>query len=115
MPLTSEAQERLSFSVSPTIFDMTANPGQSWRSTVRIINANPYDLTVYVDVVNFVPKGEGGVPRFIPKEESDELSTSLAHWITSEPSMTIPAEKTVEFPFTITLPDNASPGGHFAA
>lgn len=113
-PFFASAQG-LSLSVSPTIFDMTANPGQVWRSTVRIINTNPHELTVYVDVADFVPKGESGVPRFIPLSESKMEGASLAHWITAEKSVTIPAEKTVEFPFAINLPADASPGGHFAA
>jgi hypothetical protein len=115
LPFSLFAQDSLSLSVSPTIFDMTANPGQTWRSTVRIINANPYELTVYVDVAGFVPKGEEGVPRFIPLDQNQSEDTSLGRWISAEKSITIPAEKTVEFPFTITLPADAAPGGHFAA
>ncbi len=115
MPLFALAQGQLSFSVSPTIFDMTANPGQTWQSTVRVINTNPYELTIYVEVADFVPKGESGVPKFIPLSESKSEGASLAHWIHSKQSVTIPAEKTVELPFSIELPADASPGGHFAA
>jgi len=109
------AQESLTYSVSPTIFDMTANPGQTFRSTVRIINVNPYELNIFVDVADFVPKGETGTPRFIPVTEQTELASSLAKWVSAEKEVNIPAEKTVEVPFTITVPQDASPGGHFAA
>lgn len=115
VPFLSFAQESsLTLSVSPTIFDMTANPGQVWQSNVRIINTNPYDLNLFIDVADFVPKGESGVPRFIPLTESTN-SASLAHWISAPQTLLVPAEKTLELPFTITLPADAPPGGHFAA
>jgi Bacterial protein of unknown function (DUF916)/LytR cell envelope-related transcriptional attenuator len=114
-PLVSNAQDSVSFSVSPTIFDMTANPGQQWQSTVRIINANPFELVIYADVVNFVPKGEAGVPRFVSVEENNSDQSTLAQWITTEKKITIPAEQTVELPLKIQVPNDASPGGHYAA
>ncbi|MEN9920932.1 MAG: hypothetical protein RL538_825 [Candidatus Parcubacteria bacterium] len=115
LPLSARAQSALSFSVSPTIFDMTGVPGQTWQSTVRIINANPYELRIYVDMASFVPKGESGAPRFIPLSEIPADQQALAKWITTEKEVIIPPEKTIELPFTITLPQDAAPGGHFAA
>lgn len=115
LPFSVSAQDSVVMSVSPTIFDMTANPGQTWRSTVRIINVNSFDLKVSVEVADFVPKGETGTPEFIPLKQNDGGEGSLARWITAEPEVVIPAEQTVEVPFSISLPVDASPGGHFAA
>lgn len=109
------AQDSVSFSVSPTIFDMTANPGQQWQSTVRIINANPFELVVFINVVHFVPKGEAGVPRFVPLTEGVTEQPTLAQWITTDRKITIPAEKTFELPLKIQVPADAPPGGHYAA
>ena len=114
-PFVTLAQDSVSFSVSPTIFDMTANPGQQWQSTVRIINANPFELVMYIDVVNFVPKGEAGVPRFVTIEETTSEQATFAQWITTEKKITIPAEQTTELPLKILVPEDASPGGHYAA
>lgn len=114
-PFTLLAQDSISFSVSPTIFDMTANPGQQWQSTVRVINANPFELVIYIDVVNFVPKGEAGVPRFVLIGETNTEQPTLAQWITTEKKFTIPAEQTIEIPLKIQVPTDASPGGHYAA
>ena len=115
VPFCTHAQEAVSFSVSPTIFDMTANPGQTWRSTIRIINVNPYPLQVFIDTNNFVPRGEDGVPTFIPVTSDVEPNSTLAQWIVTDPELTIAAEQTIELPITISLPDTAAPGGHFAA
>jgi len=112
----SQAQESLTLSISPTLFDMSAEPGQSWQSNLRVVNVNKYDLTVYVEVVNFAPKGEGGDGRFIPVIDGSTSNSTLAEWftITSEP-VVVPPEQTREVPFTVSVPKDASPGGHFAA
>ena len=114
-PQPAHSQEAVSYTVSPTIFDMTANPGQVFRSTVRIINTNKFELHVYVDLNNFTPKGEDGVPVFETIKKSTDGQTSFAEWIDTEHELVIGAEQTVELPLTITVPESASPGGHFAA
>lgn len=110
------AQASLTLSVSPTIFDMSASPSQEWPSTIRVINSNPYEIKVYANVVNFAPQGEGGQGKFLPVISEQAQGDTVAEWIhINEEELVIPAEKTVEIPFTIKVPDNASPGGHFAA
>ncbi len=109
-------QSSLSLSVSPTLFEMSANPTQEWTSAVRIINPNPYEITVFANVVNFAPQGEVGQGKFVPVIKNETKGQTAAEWInvTSEP-IVIPAEKTVELPFAIEVPANAPPGGHYAA
>lgn len=110
------AQSSLTLSVSPTILEMTANPGQDWKSSIRVINGNSYDVNVYVDVVNFEAKGETGQPQFLPLNTGDLTGATLAEWIKPDKKeITIPAEKSVEVPFVISVPKTADPGGHFAA
>lgn len=109
-------QESITLSISPTLFDMSAEPGQSWQSNLRVVNVNKSDLTVYVEVVNFAPRGEGGDGRFIPVIDGGTDKATLAEWftITSEP-VVVPAEQSKDIPFTVNVPTDASPGGHFAA
>lgn len=115
-PLTPVlAASGLSFSVTPTIFDMAAMPGQAWNSAVKVVNNNPYDLTIYASVVNFVPQGERGHGAFLPISETDEAQT-LAEWMTvSAEPFVIPQESSVSIPVNISVPSDASPGGHYAA
>lgn len=115
-PILTNAQESLTLSVSPTLFDMTASRGQEWQSSIKVVNVNNFDLTVYADVVNFVPRGETGEVSFVPVSENDPDGTTLAEWFTiSHEPFLIPREQTVEIPFTIKVPSEASPGGHYAA
>jgi hypothetical protein len=114
-PFSVHAQEAVSFSVSPSIFDMTANPSQTWQSTLRVINVNSFELIVYIDIANFIPKDEGGVPKFIPIDKSVSEQATFAEWISTVKEITIPPEQTVEIPLKIQVPSDASPGGHYAA
>ncbi len=117
VPFIASAQgESLTLSVSPTLFDMTANPEQEWVSTVRVINANPYEITVYADVMNFASNGESGQPKFLPLDRAESGGQTLADWVRLEKTeLVIPAEQTMEVPFRIVVPGDAPPGGHFAA
>jgi uncharacterized membrane protein YedE/YeeE len=106
----------LTLSISPSLFDMSVNPGQEWRSSLKVINVNDYDLTVYVEVVNFLPQGETGDGRFVPINANETGGTTLAEWfiINKEPII-IPREQTFEIPIAVRVPVDAAPGGHFAA
>jgi len=116
VPLTSFAQGSISLSVSPTLFDMTASPTQDWSSNVRVINANEVPLQIYTDVVNFKPSGEAGRGSMAPVLSDESNGSTLAEWITIQNTeQLIPAEQTVSIPFTIDVPDDAAPGGHYAA
>ncbi|MCB9815611.1 LytR C-terminal domain-containing protein [Candidatus Nomurabacteria bacterium] len=102
--------------MSPTIFDMSANPSQEWTSFVRVINPNPYEIKVYANVVNFAPQGESGQGKFIPIVDEEAEGQTIAEWIDiTKDEITIPPEETLEIPFSVLVPENAPPGGHFAA
>lgn len=106
----------LSLSVSPTIFEMSAVPSQAWNSSIKVINNNEQDLTVYASVVNFAPQGETGSGKFLPVFEDFTEGKTLAEWITvSDEPYVIPREQSIAVPLTINVPSDAAPGGHFAA
>ena len=115
-PSLSRAQGSVVLSVSPTLFEMTANTAQTWQSSIRVINANQFPITVYAEPVNFAPRGEGGDSSLIPIFDSEDDGATLAEWISVTPDeIVIPPEQTVSVPFTISVPADAAPGGHFAA
>ncbi len=115
VPVFSVSAQGLSFSITPTIFDMAAMPGQAWSSGVKVVNNNPYDLTVYATPVNFIPQGERGHGAFLPIDETDGGRT-LAEWMDVSPEpFVIPQESSITVPVTISVPQDAPPGGHYAA
>jgi hypothetical protein len=110
-----QAQESLTLSISPSIFNMSANPGQEWQSTLRVINVNNFDLTVYVDVLNFLPQGDGS-GTFVSIQEGDQNGLTIAEWFNiNKEAIVVPREQSIEVPFSVRVPMDASPGGHSAA
>ena len=119
LPHFACAQEQMisqTLSVSPTLFEMQANPSQSWTSTLRVINVNDYPLTVYPQPVNFASNGEDGRGDLLPIFSSETQGKTLAEWITvpTDPVIIEP-QGTAEIPVAVKIPDDASPGGHYAA
>ena len=103
-------------SVSPTLFQITATPAQVWQSEIRVINVNEYDLTIYPQVVNFAPQGEAGKGDLIPVFAEETKGKTLAEWISiSSEGIVVPKQQTVAIPFSVTVPSDAAPGGHYAA
>ncbi len=103
-------------SVTPPLFQLSVEPGSVWQSSVKVVNGNPYELTVYAEIVNFAPMGEEGQGKFIPILHNGEVQGTLAEWIEMPVGpYVVPPEQTMDLPFFVDVPKDASPGGHFAA
>lgn len=112
----AQAFDRLALTITPPLFQLAIGPGEVWRSSLKIVNTNPYDLTVYASTMNFAAGGEEGQGRFIPILESDLNSRSLAKWIDITPdAIFIPQGQSIDIPFGVTIPPDAEAGGHYAA
>lgn len=113
-----KAEESLTLSVTPPLFQLTIGPGEFWASSVKVVNVNPYDLTVYASLVNFEPSGEEGRGKLTPVIGGDPQTqaNTLATWIeVTKEAITVPKESSAEVPFTVRIPADAPPGGHYAA
>lgn len=116
LPLVAFGQGSQTITVSPTLFDIKATPGQTWTSEIKIVNNNLHDLTVYLETVNFTASEESGRPAFIPINANDTKGETLAEWIEATPEgVFVPKQKSVSVPFSVTVPVDAPPGGHYAA
>ncbi len=116
MHATSVGAQSQSLSVTPPLFQLSVSPGNVWQSSVKVVNSNPYPITVYAEVVNFVASGEAGQGRFFPIEGDTDDKETFAEWIEiAKIPHTIAAEQSEDIPFVIAVPENAPPGGHYAA
>ena len=100
--------------ISPPKFEIDADKGQVVNDTITITNRDTSNIILAPSTQDFVAAGETGKPGFVDPAESD-ASISVASWITvndSEPVTIRPNEKK-SVPFTITVPENAEPGGHY--
>ncbi len=114
----AQAAGKMSFTVIPPFFQLPLNPGESWNSTIKVVNSNNFDLDLYANLMNFKATGEDGQGTFVPITGQDEAvnQNSLAQWVTiTKDPVHAGKESRVEIPFSVHIPKNAPPGGHYAA
>lgn len=114
VPFGASAQESLSVTVTPPMIQLTIGPGETWASSLKIVNTNSYDLTYYANPVDFAAEGEEGKGSFVPL--LDAGAPTLGNWIEiSKDPIFVPRGTSKEIPFTVRIPADAAPGGHYAA
>lgn len=95
----------------PPSLEFTAKPGETIDGRVKLINEESGDKTLYVSTANFTAKGETGEPNFL----FDAPTADLALWIQpSVDTVQLTSKQAVEVPFSIVVPANAEPGGHYS-
>ncbi len=111
-PVAQAADDKVGLSVSPPTFELAANPGDTLKNTIRVDNLTDDVLEVTIERQNFTAAGEEGQAELT--EETTPFS--LAAWIkVATPVIDIPAKASKTVPFTVNVPTNAEPGGHFGS
>lgn len=96
--------------VPPSLEYSTAK-GQTIESRVKLLNNENRTLTLTPSTANFGAKDETGEPDFA----FDAPTADLAAWIKIDlEPVTLDPGETKEIPFTIAVPADAEPGGHYA-
>lgn len=100
--------------LSPPKFEFDADPGQVISGIIKITNKSS-DTEVLTPVVeDFVASGETGAPTFIDAAEND-AAISISSWINVNDGGTVSVgpNQQVAIPFSINVPTDAEPGGHY--
>ncbi len=112
LPLAVKAQEATGIRIQPSLIEERVDPGQVFSSILRITNLDSAEKTFYIIKRNISGISNLGTPIFAGEEE--ETGYEISSWIKlSQESVTVPGKATREIPFSIEVPRNASPGGHF--
>lgn len=108
------AQGAAGLTVIPPKFELFANPGDVVTETIRIRNESNDVITFGVLVEDFSSAGEDG--KVVLEEGETDLPYSMKRWVelSSENLVLQPQEEQV-FPFSINIPRDADPGGHYAS
>ena len=107
-----EAQEKEGIRIQPAIIEEQIGPGGSFSSKLQITNISAEQKTFYLvkrDIKTLSPQGS---PIFAA--EGEKADFEISPWIQFEnkPLILGPGE-TREISFTIVVPPDAAPGGHF--
>ncbi len=95
--------------VSPPRIEVSGDPGSVIQINYFLINEGAEPRTLHSSFANFEAGDETGVPRFTESREG------LATWMETLPQVTLQPREEKEVFASITIPQEAEPGGHFAA
>ena len=113
MASTAFAQEQVGVRVQPTLLEERVEAGQVFSSVLYITNTGSKAETFFLSVKNISRILPDGTPEFV-QEVQEASGLEISSWVTLErQSATIAPGKTENIPFSIKVPANASPGGHF--
>jgi hypothetical protein len=111
----AQSADSMSLTITPPFFELNVSPGDSWSSAIRVVNTNASDIHVRAATMGFGASDEQGHGNFIPLSQLAGDGDALANWITvSSSSINVPRGGATDVPFSITVPRDASPGGHYA-
>lgn len=104
--------------VSPIKYEFEAEKWDKITKTAKIINKSEEKVILTTWKSNFISNNKSGEPVFVKETEASQknLNTELASWISFEnKTFEIWPSETVEIPFEINVPEDATPGGHYWA
>jgi len=102
-------QAASALTISPPRIEIAGDPGTVITGEMDLFNEENEARTFYSSTSNFEARGDGGVPHFLPEREG------LATWISVESQVQLEPQERRTVPFSISIPADADPGGHFAA
>ncbi len=96
----------------PPQIEVGLKPGTEYNTVIKLFNETEKTISLYTEARSFTAKGETGQPEFDFDSEPSGIST----WMNVEegPIVLAPGER-YQVPLVISPPQNADPGGHYAA
>ena len=95
--------------LTPPRLEVSGDPGSTINTKRTVINDQNSIGTYFSSFANFEAQGDSGVPAL--SAATDDLGT----WMKVPDSLTLGAGDSKDIDVSITIPKNATPGGHFAA
>lgn len=107
--------ESKGLTISPPIIEPDIKPGERAEFTIRVNNPTESLIEDNIYVLDFRAKGDAGEPDFYTATD-DNAKYSISKWVTyNQSKIALTPGQVVEFKFTISVPANAEPGGHYGA
>jgi hypothetical protein len=108
-PIVSRAQ--VGISLFPIKFNVTIPAGSTYSDTVTVINPNSFPIGVQPQVENLSGGNQGSIDLV-----NTDIPHGLSAWIVmDETQFTLAAGEQKQIPFSIAVPANGEPGGHYGA
>lgn len=106
------AQGTAGVGIRPAIIYEKLDPGAVQQFTIQLNNLSGTDQTYFLSKRDIVGMREGGVPIYSSNNEN--TGYEISSWITLDKDQVfIPVSGSASVSFTLNVPEDASPGGHF--
>jgi hypothetical protein len=106
-PNTGQALE-----ISPPVIELSANPGQTITTNIKIRDVSNSELIVRGKADDFGAGDENGNPKVL-LDEKEATRYSLKYWIAGVPDLRLVPREIKTVTVKIVVPKNAEPGGHY--
>lgn len=108
------AAEEIGLKMQPSIIEEKAEPGQSQSMILHVTNMGVKEESYFAAVRDIISLAGDGQPIFA--KVGEKTGYDVSSWIEiTKDKIVIQGGETKDIPFTITVPKDASPGGHFGA
>lgn len=103
-------------SISPFLQELEVPKGGTINAAIELYNNSERDITVFLSTRDFLP-GDRGEPQFIPDDEYNDITFSLAAWIELESGnqVTLTPGEMKQIRYSVNPPENAEQGTHYGA
>jgi hypothetical protein len=109
----SHAQTAVSVKVEPALFEQAVNPGDRFSTSITITNSGSASQQFTVGIQDISGVDQNSQPIF---SSSSASAYGLSSWVQlGATTVTVPSGGSVVVPFTIVVPENVGPGGHYGA
>jgi len=103
----------LGLSVNPQIFELDVWPGETLDKIISVGNLSEVAMPIEVRITDFTAAEDSGEMLF--DESSQDPSFASRFWFEIEnPNLILKAGERREVRFSINVPEDAEPGGHYA-
>ena len=103
-------------SISPLKHELTIEAGKEKSEIIKVTNNSDKPITLYSSKEDFIAWDDTGTPTFVKPQNQTSDVYSLSNWITIEnQNLTLAKGETREVRFTVKVPANGEPGGHYGA
>lgn len=118
MPLPVQAQTSLGISaIPPRVMIDQATPGSVVTQTLKVRNESAQTQYITVSTKDFIVQDNEGTPIFLSEDIGpDQNRWAASLWLQVSPtSLKLDPGQTKTLVLTAIIPDDATPGGHYAA
>jgi len=110
---TADSSASQALEISPPVVNLSGNPGETVKTQISIRDIATVPLIVKGQVNDFVASGEDGVPKIL-LNDGEASPYSMKTWFSPLSQLNLEPKKIQNLTVTITIPQNAAPGGYYS-